>query len=92
MNFAILGLFSNNIYGIEGGIYTMLSHGLISSMLFFCIGMLYDRYGERNILYYSNIVQIMHLFSFFLLLFTVDKQINFQDSLNIRQQTSILFS
>lgn len=65
MNFAILGLFSNNIYGIEGSIYTMLSHGLISSMLFFCIGVLYDRYGERNILYYSNITQIMPLFSFF---------------------------
>jgi len=55
MNFAVLGLFSNNIYGIEGGIYTMLSHGLISSMLFFCIGVLYDRYGERNILYLLNL-------------------------------------
>ncbi len=65
MNFAILGLFSNNIYGIEGSIYTMLSHGLISSMLFFCIGVLYDRYGERNILYYSNITQVMPMFSFF---------------------------
>lgn len=65
MNFAILGLFSNNIYGIEGSIYTMLSHGLISSMLFFCIGVLYDRYGERNVLYYSNITQIMPMFSFF---------------------------
>ena len=65
MNFAVLGLFSNNIYGIEGSIYTMLSHGLISSMLFFCIGVLYDRYGERNILYYSSITQIMPLFSFF---------------------------
>jgi len=65
MNFAVLGIFSNNIYGIEGSIFTMLSHGLISSMLFFCIGVLYDRYGERNLLYYSNIVQIMPLFSFF---------------------------
>ena len=65
MNLAVLGLFSNNIYGIEGAIYTMLSHGLISSMLFYCIGVLYDRYGERNLLYYSNITQIMPLFSFF---------------------------
>ena len=55
MNFAVIGIFSNNIYGIEGSIFTMLSHGLISSMLFFCIGILYDRYGERNLLYYSNI-------------------------------------
>lgn len=65
MNFVVIGLFSNNIYGIEGGIFTMLSHGLISSMLFFCIGVLYDRYGERNLLYYNNIAQIMPYFSFF---------------------------
>ena len=68
MNFAVIGMFSNNIYGIEGCIFTMLSHGLISSMLFFCIGVLYDRYGERNLLYYSNIAQIMPYFSFFFFL------------------------
>jgi NADH-quinone oxidoreductase subunit M len=65
MNFAVIGIFSNNIYGIEGSIFTMLSHGLISSMLFFCIGVLYDRYGERNLLYYNNIAQIMPYFSLF---------------------------
>ena len=65
MNFAVVGIFSNNTYGIEGSIFTMLSHGLISSMLFFCIGVLYDRYGERNLLYYNNIAQIMPYFSFF---------------------------
>lgn len=65
MNLAVIGLFVNNIYGIEGCIFTMLSHGLISTMLFFCIGILYERYHERNILYYSNLVQIMPLFSFF---------------------------
>jgi len=65
MNFAVIGMFSNTIYGLEGCIYTMLSHGLISSMLFFCIGILYDRYGERNLLYYTNLSQIMPYFSFF---------------------------
>lgn len=65
MNFVVLGLFSSNIYGIEGAIYTMLSHGLISSMLFYCIGILYDRFGERNLLYYSNLTQMMPLFSIF---------------------------
>ena len=63
MNFAILGIFVFNEYGMEGAIFTMLSHGLISSMLFFCIGILYDRYGERNLLYYSNLVQLMPKFS-----------------------------
>lgn len=65
MNFVVIGIFSNNIYGIEGAVFTMLSHGLISSMLFFCIGVLYDRYGERNLLYYNNIAQIMPYFTFF---------------------------
>jgi len=65
MNFSVLGLFSNNIYGIEGCIFSMLSHGLISSMLFYCIGILYDRFKVRNILYYALITQIMPLFSFY---------------------------
>ena len=63
MNFAILGLFVFNNYGLQGAIFTLLSHGIISSMLFFCIGILYDRYGERNLLYYTNISQLMPLFS-----------------------------
>ena len=73
MNFAVIGIFSNNIYGIEGSIFTMLSHGLISSMLFFCIGVLYDRYGERNLLYYTNIAQIMPYFSFFFFFCLISK-------------------
>lgn len=63
MNLVIAGIISHNIYGLVGGIYTMLSHGLISGLLFFCVGILYDRYGERNILYYSNITQLMPLYS-----------------------------
>lgn len=47
MNLAILGLFSNNIYGLEGSIYFLLSHGLISSALFILVGILYDRYHTR---------------------------------------------
>lgn len=66
MNFAVLGLFVFNNFGIQGAIFTLLSHGIISSMLFFCIGILYERYGERNLLYYTNIGQLMPLFSVFL--------------------------
>lgn len=64
MNFAILGIFVLIDYGMQGAIFTMLSHGVISSMLFFCIGILYDRFGERNILYYRNLAQLMPQFSF----------------------------
>lgn len=51
MAYVILGLFSQNVQGIEGAVFTMLSHGLISSALFICIGLLYDRYKTRVIFY-----------------------------------------
>lgn len=66
MNLIILGLFSLNIQGLEGSILQMISHGLISSGLFFSIGCLYDRYHTRFINYYGGLSQIMPLFSIFL--------------------------
>ena len=71
MNFALLGFFVNNSQGLEGSLYIMLGHGVVSSALFLCIGMLYDRYHTRNILYYGGLVQIMPIFSIFFLIFTL---------------------
>ena len=71
MNFALLGLFTNNTQGIEGSLFFMLGHGVVSSALFLCIGMLYDRYHTRNILYYGGLVQVMPIFSIFFLVFTL---------------------
>lgn len=65
MGFVTIGLFSMNIQGIEGSILLMLSHGLISSALFLCIGILYDRYKTRIIKYYSGLIQVMPLFGIF---------------------------
>ena len=62
MSFIILGLFSVNLQGIEGSIIQMISHGLISSGLFFSIGCLYDRYHTRFIFYYGGLVHTMPLF------------------------------
>ena len=70
MGFVTLGIFSLNINGLEGSIILMLSHGLISSAMFFCIGVLYDRYGTRIIKYYSGLVQVMPLFTFFFMFFS----------------------
>jgi NADH-quinone oxidoreductase subunit M len=47
----------------------MLGHGVVSSALFLIIGMLYDRYHTRNILYYGGLVQVMPIFSVFFLIF-----------------------
>ena len=62
MNFIVLGLFSLTIQGLEGSIIQMISHGLISSGLFFSIGCLYDRYHSRLINYYGGLAHTMPLF------------------------------
>ena len=71
MNIATLSIFTNDLNGISGSIYFLISHGIISSALFFLIGVLYDRYHTRTIKYYRGIVQIMPLFSLFFLCFTL---------------------
>jgi len=66
----LIGVFSNNIQGIEGGIALGLAHGFVSSGLFICVGgVLYDRSGTRSISLYRGVAQIMPLFSilFFIL-------------------------
>lgn len=64
MNFAILGITSLTLEGVVGGVFLMLAHGLVSSLLFFLIGFLYDRHGTRNILYYGGLVTVMPKFTF----------------------------
>ena len=66
----LIGVFSNTIQGIEGGIALGLAHGFVSSGLFICAGgVLYDRSGTRLISYYRGIAQIMPLFSILFLYF-----------------------
>ena len=66
----LLGVFSNTLQGIEGGITLGLAHGFVSSGLFICAGgVLYDRSSTRLITYYRGIAQVMPLFAilFFIL-------------------------
>ena len=70
MGFVTIGIFSFNTHGIEGSIILMLSHGLVSSALFLCIGVLYDRYKTRIIKYLSGLVQVMPIFISFFLFFS----------------------
>lgn len=51
MGYVTLGLFSHNISGIEGSCLLMLSHGFVSSGLFLCVGIVYDRYHTRILRY-----------------------------------------
>lgn len=70
MGFVVLGLFTTNLEGVIGSIFLMISHGIISSGLFFCIGCIYDRYKSRILRYYSGLVFTMPLFCvcFFILI------------------------
>ena len=66
----LIGVFSNTIQGIEGGIALGLAHGFVSSGLFICAGgVLYDRSSTRLLTYYRGIAQVMPIFSilFFIL-------------------------
>ena len=71
MNFVVLGLLCSNIIGVGGSVFLMLSHGIVSSGLFFCIGILYDRFKTRILFYFQGIVNLMPLYSVFLLLLTL---------------------
>jgi NADH-quinone oxidoreductase subunit M len=59
MGFVTLGLFSFTIQGIEGAIFQMLSHGLISAALFLCVGVLYDRLHTRELGRFGGLVNKM---------------------------------
>jgi len=63
MGFVTLGIFTFTSQGIEGSIFQMLSHGLISAALFLCVGFLYDRVHSRLISSYGGIVNVLPKYS-----------------------------
>lgn len=71
MNYVTIGMFSLNMQGLEGSMLLMLSHGIVSSALFLCIGVLYDRHKTRLLRYYGGVVQMMPIFATLFMLFTL---------------------
>jgi NADH-quinone oxidoreductase subunit M len=71
MNLVTLGLFSSSVIGIEGAILQSITHGFVSGGLFFLIGILYNRYHTRYVLYYSGLVHFMPIYSAVFLVFTL---------------------
>jgi NADH-quinone oxidoreductase subunit M len=59
MGFVTLGIFTMTVQGIEGSVFQMLSHGLISGALFLCVGVVYDRLHTRELSRYGGIVDNM---------------------------------
>ena len=71
MGFVTLGFFVFNDLGVSGGIVQMIAHGFVSSAMFLCIGVLYDRVHSREIASYGGVVNTMPRFTVFALLFAM---------------------
>ena len=89
MNLVNIGLFSFNLQSLEGAMFLMISHAIVSSGLFICVGTLYERYHTRILYYYSGLVITMPLFSFFFFLFILSN-IGFPGSSNFIGELLIL--
>jgi len=71
MGFVTMGIFAGNAQGVEGAIFQMLSHGLISGALFLCVGVIYDRMHTREISAYGGLVNRMPAYATVFLILTM---------------------
>ncbi|KQZ81845.1 NADH-quinone oxidoreductase chain 13 [Mesorhizobium sp. Root157] len=71
MGYVTMGIFAMNAEGIQGAIFQMLSHGLVSSALFLCVGVIYDRLHTREIDAYGGLVNNMPKYAVAFLIFTM---------------------
>ena len=71
MGFVTLGIFTMTQQGVEGSIFQMISHGIISAALFLCVGVIYERMHTRRIKNYGGIVSVMPRYSILLMIFTL---------------------
>jgi NADH-quinone oxidoreductase subunit M len=71
MGFVTMGIFSMTKQGIDGAMFQMISHGLVSGALFLCVGVIYDRMHTREIKAYGGLVNRMPLYAAIFMLFTM---------------------
>ena len=71
MGFVTLGIFTMTQQGIEGSIFQMISHGLVSASLFLCVGVVYERLHTRLISKYGGLVSIMPRYAIVFMVFTL---------------------
>ena len=71
MGFVTMGLFSMTTQGVQGAVFQMVSHGLVSAALFLCVGVLYDRLHTRDIAAYGGLVARMPLYAAVFMIFTL---------------------
>jgi NADH-quinone oxidoreductase subunit M len=71
MGFVTMGIFAATTQGVAGGIFQMISHGVVSAALFLCVGVVYDRMHTREIAAYGGLVNRMPLYAAAFMVFTL---------------------
>jgi NADH-quinone oxidoreductase subunit M len=71
MGFVTMGIFAATSQGVAGGIFQMVSHGIVSGALFLCVGVVYDRMHTREIAAYGGLVNNMPLYAAAFMVFTL---------------------
>jgi NADH-quinone oxidoreductase subunit M len=71
MGFVTMGIFAATTQGVAGGIFQMISHGIVSGALFLCVGVIYDRMHTREIAAYGGLVNRMPLYAAAFMVFTL---------------------
>jgi NADH-quinone oxidoreductase subunit M len=71
MGFVTMGIFAATSQGVAGGIFQMVSHGVVSAALFLCVGVVYDRMHSREISTYGGLVNRMPVYAAVFMVFTL---------------------
>ncbi|MDN5004884.1 NADH-quinone oxidoreductase subunit M [Bradyrhizobium sp. GCM10027634] len=71
MGFVTMGIFAGTMQGVAGGVFQMISHGIVSGALFLCVGIVYDRMHTREIAAYGGLVNRMPLYAMTFMVFTM---------------------
>ncbi len=71
MGYVTMGIFAANVQGVQGAIFQMISHGFVSSALFLCVGVIYDRMHTREISAYGGLVNNMPKYAVAFMIFTM---------------------
>jgi len=71
MGFVTMGIFAGTMQGVAGGVFQMISHGIVSGALFLCVGIVYDRMHTREIAAYGGLVNRMPLYAMVFMVFTL---------------------
>ena len=71
MGYVTMGIFTMTEQGVQGALFQMLSHGIVSGALFLCVGVIYDRMHTRDIAAYGGLVNRMPFYAVAFMIFTM---------------------